>query len=137
MGDTGEPPPGGGNSKPPGRPSPHEAMTSEWTEGGTQETPCRMRSYEEIVADERKNRNSIIVKLTKIVKFENGKEVKAKNLSMEEVGELFFDVMKVKVEDCIGLSLSTSRYDTKEIRLRPRIDPLIPHPVTHSRLQGS
>ena len=31
--------------------------------------------------------------------------------------------MKVKVDDCAGLSLTTSRYDTKQINLKPSIDP--------------
>ena len=32
------------------------------------------------------------------------------------------DVVKLDVEDCAGLSLSTNRYDTKEINLKPGVE---------------
>ena len=82
-----------------------------------------MRSFEEIIADEKKNRNTLIVKLIKIVKFEDGKEVRAPSLIMEDIGELFFEVVKLEVNDCAGISLSTQRYDTKKINLKPGVDP--------------
>ena len=82
-----------------------------------------MRSFEEIVAEEKKDRNILTVRLSKVVKIVNGKEEKAKNLTMEDMGEFLFDIVKLKVQDCAGLSLSTDRYDTKEIKLKPGIDP--------------
>ena len=132
MGDTGQPPPGDPPNLHP-TPAPTQSTTTpEKTGGGPEATPCRMRSFEEIVADEKKNRNILIVKLVKIVTIVNGKEEKEKNLTMEDVGELLFDVVKLKVEECDGLSLSTSRYDTKEIKLKPGTDPtpyLIQDPI--------
>ena len=64
-----------------------------------------MRSFDEIIADEKK----ITVKLLKIVKIVNGKEEKDKSLTMEDVGELLFDVVKLNIDDCAGLSLSKNR----------------------------
>ena len=64
----------------------------------------------------------LIVKLTKIVNYVDGAEVKPVSLNMEDIGELF-DVIKVKAEDCAGLALTTNRYDTKEINLKKDVDP--------------
>jgi hypothetical protein len=122
-GDNHLPPPGGGPLQQQPASTSQPTMTPERTGDGSTDTPCRMRSFEEIVAAEKKSRNILTVKMTKIVKFVDGKEVKDKNLFMEDVGELIFDIMKVNVDDCAGLSLTTSRYDTKEINLKPGIDP--------------
>ena len=65
----------------------------------------------------RECKNILIVTVTKIVKFENGKEDRPANLSMEDVGNLLFDIIKLDV------SLTTNQYDTKEINLKPDVDP--------------
>ena len=131
-GSTGQPPPGGGPFQ--GQPtSPKSSTTPEKLGGATNDTPCRMRSFEEILAEEKKNRNILTVTLTKIIIFENGREIKEKNLTMKDMGEFMFDVLKLKVEDCAGLSLSTNRYDTREINLKPGTDPtpyLTKEPIT-------
>ena len=62
-----------------------------------------MRSFDEIIADEKKNRTTLTVTLLKIVKIVNGKEEKEKSLTMEDVGELLFDVVKLNIGDCAGL----------------------------------
>ena len=55
-GSTGQPPPGGGPVQ--GQPtSPKSSTTPEKLGGATNDTPCRMRSFEEILAEEKKNRN--------------------------------------------------------------------------------
>ena len=82
-----------------------------------------MRTFEEILADEKNNRNILTVKMTKIVKYVDGKEDRPPSLNMEDVGELLFDIVKLDVNDCIGLSLSTQRYDTKAIKLKSNVDP--------------
>ena len=81
-----------------------------------------MKTFEEIINEEKKNRNMLIVKMTKIVKFVNGKEERPMNLTTEDLGEFLFDVVKLKVEHCAGLSLTTQRYDTKEIKLKPNVN---------------
>ena len=68
-------------------------------------------------------RNILIVTVTKIVKFENGKEDRPANLSMEDVGTLLFDIIKLDVKDALGVSLTTNQYDTKEMNLKPDVDP--------------
>ena len=121
MGDD-DPPPGGGAHNLSCL-STNQSTTPEQSGGGQEPIPRKMRSFEEIIADEKKNRNTLIVKLTKIVKYEDGKEVKAPSLTMEDIGELFFEVVKLEVDDCAGISLSTQRYDTKEINLKPGVEP--------------
>ena len=82
-----------------------------------------MRSFEEIIEDEKKNRNILTIKLSKIVNFVDGREERPPSLNLEDIGEIIFDVIKLNVEDTNGLSLNTNRYDTKEIKLKPGVDP--------------
>ena len=117
MGTKKESPPGGGGSS--GSSHSSSTTTPKKLGGGSDGNPCRMRTFEEITADEKKNRNILIVKLTKIETTVKGEEVK----ECEDVGGLLFDVVQLKVEDCAGISLSTNRYDTKEINLKPSVDP--------------
>ena len=116
--DTGQP----SGTGPPSTIQPEPSMTPTQVGDGPNQ-PRRMRSFQEIIEDEKKNRNILTVKLSKIVSYVDGKEERPPSLNMEDIGELIFDVMKLKVEDTSGLSLNTNRYDTKEIRLKPGIDP--------------
>ena len=130
-----EPPPGGG---PPSLDTQHiqQTTTPEQTGGGNDNLPRKMRTFEEIMSDEKKNRNILTLTLTKIVKYEAGKEVRAPSLTMEDIGEFVFDVMKLKMEDCAGLSLTTQRYDTKLIHLKPGIDPNKYISIDHTEFKG-
>ena len=47
---------------------------------------------------------------------------KPSNLTHDQLGELIFDVMKIKMEDCLRFNFTGARYDTKEIILRPGVD---------------
>ena len=85
MGDTGQPP---GTTQAQLSLPPQTTMTPVRTGDGSEGSPCRMRTFDEIIADEKKNRNILIVKLIKIVKIVNGKEEKEKSLLIEDVGEL-------------------------------------------------
>ena len=117
-----QPPPGGGakDSPPPSNPL---STTPVQSGGGQDNVPRKMRTFEEIVAEEKKNHNILTVKLTKIVKYVDGKEERPASLNMEDIGEFIFDVVKLDINDCSGISLSTQRYDTKEINLKPNVDP--------------
>ena len=118
----------------PGEPPPlqhhpgHLAATS--SVGGSLGGPKQMRTFAQILADERETRNILEIKLTKIC---TGDGVKPENLSLEKIGELMFDVLKLKTDDCDRVALVTNRYDTKEVKLKPGVDPtpyLITDPIT-------
>ena len=88
-----------------------------------QPTPSQtLRSFQQILEDEKANRNILEVKLRKIVKQIEGEPVKPANLTLEQVGELIFDVIGVNPSDCAGVALTTHRYDTKEVKLKPKVD---------------
>ena len=81
--------------------------------------PRKLRNFAEILNDEKLHRNILEVKLTRTHSTdEKGEQVKVKTLTEEDLSEFFFDVMKLKMEDCCGLALRTHRYDTKEIKLK-------------------
>ena len=82
-----------------------------------------MRTFEEILEDEKKKRNTLTIKLTKIINYEYGKEIKAPSLNIEDMSELIFDVIKLEMKNYARLALTTSRYDTKVISLKPEVDP--------------
>ena len=98
-----------------------------------QSQPCKMRSFAEILNEEKLHRNILEVKLIRTsVKNNNGETVKAPTLYETDLSEFFFDVIKLKIEDCLGIALRTHRYDTKEIKLKRGVDPspyltLTPH----------
>ena len=90
--------------------------------GGSVGRSAKMRSFAQIVAEEKQSRNILEIKMTRLQIDEEGVMKPAKSLNVEDVSILVFDVMKVKPEDCLGVALSTSRYDTKEIKLKPGVD---------------
>ena len=73
-----EPPPGGGHVEGTANPANQnlqQPTTPEQSGGGHDNLTRKMRTFEEIIEDEKKNRNTLTLKLTKIVKYEDGKEV--------------------------------------------------------------
>ena len=46
-----------------------------------------------------------------------------KALTIEEQGELIFDIIKIEEHSIQGVDLFTRRFDTKEIKLAAHIDP--------------
>ena len=73
-----EPPPGGDLlGGPANLANQQQPTTPEQSGGGQDNLPRKMRTFEEIIEDEKKNRNTLTLKLNKIVKYEDGKEVKA------------------------------------------------------------
>lgn len=81
---------------------------------------AKLRSFAQIIAEEAENRN--ILKMTKQQISEDGETKLAQHLTIEDVSVLVFDAMKLKPEQCLGIALSTSRYDTKEANLKPGVD---------------
>ena len=102
-----------------------QAATSAMVEGRQVEMK-RMRSFQEILAEEKEKRNILEIKLRRLnVTGEDGNQLKAKYLTFEEVSVLIFDILKINPDDCSGVALATSRYDTKEIKLKQEVDPTI------------
>ena len=86
--------------------------------------PRRLRSFAEILHDDQHHRNILEVKLIRTSKTnERGETVKAKTLNEDDISEFIFDVLKLKMDDSKGAGLRTTRYDTKEIKLKQGVDP--------------
>ena len=81
----------------------------------------RIRTFEEILADETKVRNILEINLKKIIPADQPLS-KPANLTHEQLGELIFDKLKIKPEDCLRFNFTSARYDTREISLQPGID---------------
>ena len=90
--------------------------------GDSVQAPKQMRSFHQILAEEKENRNILEIKLTKLNVESDGVMGRAKNITFEDVSVLIFDVIGVKPEDCKGVALVTARYDTREVKLKPGID---------------
>ena len=121
MGDPHPPKPGEPPPNHQGQEPGHHAATSRV--GGSTSGPRQMRTFAQILADEKENRNILEIKLTKRVGDEQGNQTKPENLSLEKIGELMFDVIKLKADECERVALVTNRYDTKEVRLKAGVDP--------------
>ena len=59
-----------------------------------------MRTFAQILANEKVKRNILEIKSVKNMCEEEGKQTKPEHLSLEKIGELMFDVIKLKTDDC-------------------------------------
>ena len=128
MGDTGQPPPGGGkestnlSNQPISGPT---STTSAWAGGaGPAGHARKQRSFAEIISEERKNRNILEITLTKIQTTDptTGRIHTRKNLSFDEIGTFLFEILKIKPSDCLRFNFTSGRYDTREVMFKPGID---------------
>ena len=87
--------------------------------GGHSQPPPTQRPFDQIIAEASADRNILQIHLKKINLEE---ETITKSLTYEDLGEFIFDVLKINPEDCLGLDLSTGRYDTREIQLKPNVN---------------
>ena len=84
----------------------------------------KLRNFAEILNEEKHHRNILEVKLVRTNFIdEKGEQVKVKTLNEEDLSEFLFDVIGLKMEDCLGIALRTHRYDTKEIKLKKGVNP--------------
>ena len=91
--------------------------------GDSQPEKKKMRSFQQILAEEKEKRNILEIKLRRMnVTSEDETQTKAKHLSFEEVSVLIFDVLKIDSEHCLSVALVTSRYDTKEVKLKTEVN---------------
>ena len=119
---------GGGSSSKTNPSSSALPATSTWAGGrnGSTKNNNRMRSFEEILEDATSNRNILEIILKKNVD-ETNPENKPANLNFTHLGELLFDHLKIKQDDCIRFNFLTHRYDTRDVLLKPEVnlDPYI------------
>ena len=90
--------------------------------GGPTTQHIQPRPFSQIISEESANRNIIQLHLRKIPTMEDGKYTSPKNLSFDQLGEFLFDILKIDPEHCLGIDLTTGRYDTRELKLKPDID---------------
>ena len=91
--------------------------------GDRARAPKQMRTFQQILNEEKVNRNIVEIKLSKMLVDNDGVMSKAKRIYFEDVSVLIFDVIGIKPEHCASVALSTARYDTKEVKLKPGVDP--------------
>ena len=118
MGDPIPPKPG---EPPPSQVAGYPAVTS--NVGGSNGGVKQMRTFAQILADEEERRNILEIKVTKRILGSDENQTRPESLSLEKIGELMFDIIKIKAEECVRVALVTNRYDTKEVMLKPGVDP--------------
>ena len=96
-------------------------MSPAWT--GGRALGGSSRSFEQIVEEEKKNRNILEIQITKILsEDQNGEQVRPRSLTFEELGEFIFDVLKIDPEECLAVNLNTGRYDQREVKMKPTVN---------------
>ena len=96
--------------------------TSAWAGGRTSAgEPVTMRSFEQILAEASSNRNILEIHLKKNISNDEHR-TKPANLTFDQLGELIFDHLQIKREDCLRFNFTTPRYDTREVVLKPSVD---------------
>ena len=96
---------------PDGPPTASNSTTSAWALGGVSGNEVRMRSFAEIIAEEKQHRNILEIHLVRCTP-------SSKGLNFDDIGELIFDVLNVDPTQCYGFNYSTGRYNTREIKFK-------------------
>ena len=73
--------------------------------GDRARAPKQMRTFQQILNEEKENRNIVEIKLTKMMVDNDGVMSKAKHISFEDVSVLIFDVIGIKPEHCASVAL--------------------------------
>ena len=76
------------------------------------------RSFEQILADANNNRNILEIQVKKNAEDNDDSTKPRANLSYSQLGELLFDYLKIKQDDCIRFNLSSN---PKEVVIKPGI----------------
>ena len=88
-----------------------------------------MRSFAQILEDEKKNRNILEINIQKNKPVDEQESSKIKPLNFDDLGELIFDLLKIDPNDCLGFDYNTGRYDSRHIKFKPGI-PLDPYIIS-------
>ena len=108
------PSPWTGGGPPHGPPSlPHQkpqaAITSAQAgDRGPVVTPYT-RTFSQIIAEEKSQRNILEIHLRKIPVIQNQVPTKPKNLTFDDIGDFLFDVLKLNPDDCLKFDFTTGR----------------------------
>ena len=82
-----------------------------------------MRTFAEIMADQKMNRNILEVILKKKRTPDNaGNVLTPKNLNYDDMGTFLFEILKIKADDCMRFNYSLARWDTREVMFKPGVD---------------
>ena len=126
LGDTGQPPPGGGavishpSSPPTLIPDQRTVTPSAWAGDSVSGGSTITRTFEQILEDEKKKRNILEIQLIKNdVTNPDGSVGKARNLTYKDMGELLFDILQINPDDCLTFNFNTGRYDHRVIKFKP------------------
>ena len=112
----------------PGQLSGSLAWTRDRAPGGN-----NMRSFAEIVEEEKRDRNILEINIQKIKPTDEKEMEKTKPITFDDLGELIFDILKIEPADCISFDYNTGRYDSRQIKLKPGVslEPyLVSTPIT-------
>ena len=91
------------------------STTTPWAVGGPNSSGTKMRTFAEIIAAERQNRNILEIHIVK-------QDVSVKSLSHDDLAELLFDELLINCNECIGFNYSTGRYSVREVKFKPDVD---------------
>ena len=84
--------------------------------------PTNMRSFAQILEQEKKDRNILELRINKIRTDEAVPHpLNSNNMSAEDVGELLFDILRLNPAHCLAYDYNTGRNDTKQVKLKPGI----------------
>ena len=87
-----------------------------WAGAGALGGAPNSRTFQQIIEEEKKNRNIIEIQIAKPEPTES-----LRPLTYDELGELIFDIIKIDRSDCITFDYNTGRQDTKHIQLKPSV----------------
>ena len=81
-----------------------------------------MRTFSQILEDEKRNQNILEIHIRKQVHIENNEQSKPRNLTFDELSIFIFDILHIKPEDIVAIDYTTGRYDHREIKLKPGVE---------------
>ena len=81
-----------------------------------------MRTFSQILEDEKRNRNILEIHIKKQVNIENNDQSKPRNFTFDELSIFIFDILHIKPEDIVAIDYTTGRYDHREIQLKPGVE---------------
>ena len=102
--------------------TPSTTVTPPWAGGSASAgNPYIKRNYSQIVAEAQSvNQTSTLIQF-KLTKISSGDD-KPQSLTYSQLGEFLFEQLKIDPNSCLGIDLTTGRYDTRELLLKKGTD---------------